>query len=345
MAMFRRKECVKVMSRSFAGYFPSPAFDCYWQFAFERQEVYFARIAGLPYPWTDDPIIRNYRFTNVFRISDRVSQYLLTDVVYDCCNRDPDDTCFRILLFKLFNKIETWEYLREELGDICWNTFSVDLYDSLLIKRQRSGAPIYSSAYIMPAANGARGKWSKHRSHLLLIERMMKDQLASRIAAAQSLKQVYEALNRYKGLGPFLSYQYAIDINYSNLCDFDENDFVVPGPGAMSGIKKCFPGADRAAFSDIIMSVVQRQREEFENRGLRFRNLYGRDLHAIDCQNLFCEIDKYTRLIMPELEGVGNRFRIKRRYQMSARGAGISEPFLPPKWGMRGASDSAASFF
>lgn len=37
-----------------------------------------------------------------------------------------------------------------------------------------------------------------------------------------------------------LAYQYATDINYNEIVDFDEDEFVAAGPGAIDGVKKCF---------------------------------------------------------------------------------------------------------
>ena len=42
----------------------------------ERQRIYLKRQAGEPWPWTDDPILRDYRIENVFREQDRVTVWL-----------------------------------------------------------------------------------------------------------------------------------------------------------------------------------------------------------------------------------------------------------------------------
>src|SRR5829696_7644509 len=59
---------------------PTPVFETYWRFAAERQAVYLARLRRAPLPWTDDEVLQAHRFTNVFRASDRVSQYLIAVV-------------------------------------------------------------------------------------------------------------------------------------------------------------------------------------------------------------------------------------------------------------------------
>ena len=42
--------------------------------------------------------------------------------------------------------------------------------------------------------------------------------------------------------GNFLGYQFVTDLNYSEICSFSEMEFVIPGPGALDGIHKCFTG-------------------------------------------------------------------------------------------------------
>jgi hypothetical protein len=64
----------------------TPVFDTYWRFACKRQEAFMRRVAGAPPPWSDDPVISAHRFTNAYRASDRVSQYLIRHVLY---NGDP----------------------------------------------------------------------------------------------------------------------------------------------------------------------------------------------------------------------------------------------------------------
>ena len=89
---------------------PTPVYDTYWRFAAERQEIFFRRAEQQPPPWTNDTILGSYKFTNAYRASDRTSQYLIQHVIYrDDLPDDPAEVFFRIVLFKLFNRIDTWE--------------------------------------------------------------------------------------------------------------------------------------------------------------------------------------------------------------------------------------------
>src|ERR1039458_271072 len=61
----------------------TPVFDTYWHFAAERQNIFFRRALGCLPPWSSDPIFLRFRFTNVYRVADRVSQFLVRHVQAD----------------------------------------------------------------------------------------------------------------------------------------------------------------------------------------------------------------------------------------------------------------------
>ncbi len=56
---------------------------------------------------TSDSVMQQHRFCNVFRVFDRVTQYLIHNVIENG-DQDPRETMFRIILFRFFNRVETW---------------------------------------------------------------------------------------------------------------------------------------------------------------------------------------------------------------------------------------------
>jgi hypothetical protein len=130
-------------------------------------------------------------------------------------------------------------------------------------------------------------------------------------------------------MGDFLAYQFATDLNYSELVDFSEMEFVVPGPGARDGIRKCFVDTSGLGEGDVIRLMAERAHHEFERLDEAFQTLWGRELQLIDCQNLFCEVGKYARVVHPSIVGQSGRSRIKQNFLPS------SDPlpqWYPPKW-------------
>ena len=67
--------------------------------------------------------------------------------------------------------------------------------------------------------------------------------------------------------------------------------------------------------------------------GLGFPGLNGRRLQLIDCQNLFCEVDKYARLAHPEIAGYSGRTRIKQRFTPVDE---MLTSWFPLKWHVNG---------
>lgn len=171
----------------------SECFDIYWRFAAERQRIFHRRAAGQPPPWTSDPILSRHKFTNVYRAADRVSQYLISDVIYTGL-QDADELVFRILLFKVFNRIETWRLLTDRLGaPPTWKNYDFRAYDKVLREAMEQGERIYSAAYIVP--NPLFGETRKHGNHLRLIESALTGGLPEAVAGADDLRTIYHALS------------------------------------------------------------------------------------------------------------------------------------------------------
>ncbi|NOS87393.1 MAG: hypothetical protein HOP34_02420 [Methylococcaceae bacterium] len=307
---------------------PTEIYDLYWYFAAERQRIFYKRLSGQQCDFTEDPILKTYRFTNAYRASDRVSQFLIRHVIYSG-DQSPQEIFFRTILFRFFNRISTWISLSSALNNVVsYANYNFRLYDEILTSIINGKNKLYSAAYIMPSGVREFGFSKKHQNNLKLLEMMIKNHVPERIAEMRNLKDVFTLLKSYPTLGDFLAYQYTIDLAYSNLECGLESDFVVAGPGALRGITKCFTDIGNLSPIDVIHYVTEHQQHEFTIRNIDFPDLYGRPLQLIDCQNLFCEIDKYARAYCPEL-AVGGRTRIKQKFVLNSKKL---ELFYPPKW-------------
>ncbi len=304
-------------------------YDLYWYFAAERQNIFIKKKNGLPPPWTDDPILQEYKFCNSYRVNDRVSQYLLRNVIYpkNANNYTDADIIFRILLFKLFNKESTWELLEKSIGDISLKTFNQDIYSKVLENAISNGIKIYNDAYIS-CATKAFGYDRKHDNHIALLNKIFNDDKAHiSILNAKSMEEAFNVLKSYPLIGNFMAYQLVTDINYSACVNWSEDEFTVAGPGSHRGIKKCFISKGKLSDEDIIRYMYEHQDEEFKRLNLDFIKIGNRPLQLIDCQNIFCELDKYCRQAKPDLKS--NRTKIKKHYLPKKDKI---EYMYPPKW-------------
>ena len=180
---------------------------------------------------------------------------------------------FRILLFKTFNRIETWRGLEQHVGRVGWGDYRFEDYRAALDAVAARG-PIYSPAYVIPPPK--LGEESKRSNHLRLLERVMGDGLAAITAGATELRPIYERLSSYPSIGPFLAFQFTIDLNYSSLTGAGEDSFVVAGPGARDGIRKCFGRAADGIEAEVIRYMTDSQEQHFDRLGLVFGGLFGR---------------------------------------------------------------------
>lgn len=302
-------------------------YDLYWYFAFERQNIFLKKKGGLLPPWTDDPILRSYKFCNSYRVNDRISQYLLKHVIYNGVKYSDEDIIFRIILFKIFNEESTWELLENSIGNISLDSFDVKQYSKVLSQALENGQKIYNDAYIS-CATKAFGYDRKHDNHLALLNKIFKtDKSHLDIIKAPTMKNAFNILRSYPLIGNFMAYQLVTDINYSDVVDWSEHGFTVAGPGSERGIKKCFISKGSMSNEDIIQYMYEHQDEEFKRLNLNFKRIGSRPLQFIDCQNIFCELDKYCREAVPELKS--NRNKIKKKYVSKQDKI---EYMYPPKW-------------
>lgn len=307
---------------------PSTVFDTYWRFAAARQAIYLARLSGDPGPWTWDAILAEHRFTNCYRASDRVSQFLIREVAYSG-SQDPNELVFRVLLFKMFNRVGTYRMLEQHLGTPTAATFDVAAYDEVLSRAFAQGQRLYSAAYVIPPPR--LGAERKHTNHLRLLRHLLDQGVPDAVIGSRTMSDAFAALRQLPAMGDFLAYQFLIDVNYTTAVSFSEMDFVVPGPGAKDGIRKCFGSAGDGIEAEIIAYMAESQEHHFQRLGLDFPGLFGRPLQLIDCQNLFCEVDKYARVAHPDVRGVSGRTRIKQRFQPAPAPV---HAWFPPKWGI-----------
>src|SRR5215211_4865055 len=127
-------------------------------------------------------------------------------------DQDPREVFFRTILFKIFNRIETWEMLEDEFGTVSHADYSLEKYDAFLTRVIESGRRLFSAAYIMPSGGKRVGSSRKHSLYLKLLRWMMEDAVPERLSEARSMREAFGLLRGYPMIGDFLAYQYVTDL-------------------------------------------------------------------------------------------------------------------------------------
>lgn len=152
-----------------------------------------------------------------------------------------EEVVFRILLFKLFNSIPAWEVLTAKFGMPTWQGFNEQAYAQTLGNAKAAGVNIWNIAYMQnDQKNYAHVSPEKHPRYLRLLKDMMSTNVTGKLQAAQTYRGAFNVLRSYSLHKGFIGMQHLTDINYSEVINFDEDDFIVPGPGPGTVFRNAF---------------------------------------------------------------------------------------------------------
>lgn len=311
-----------------------PLSDGFWHFAYWRHRKFMTRFQGKED--VPDPTLDTYSFTNAYRVNDRTTQYLLQNVqhVHQGDWMTVETLVFRTLLFKLFNRISTWEFLAPTF-DLHPNTYDWRQY---AVCMRAMKAPPFSAAYMVPFWTTPSGYQiekkvaMKVERALQMLDYFIKTSLPSQLLLVNAVRG-YEILTQQPNIGPFLAYQFVTDLGYLRRFEWDECELVIPGPQAKEGIQQAY-NTDRYEYT--LRKVQGEQEEEFEKRDIPIVSLFGRPLQLIDIQNLFCEYAKYLRLSgrVKENKVYFPGTDRKKRYRLYKPNPVPLQYIYPPQWGL-----------
>lgn len=279
--------------------------DLYMHFVRERHGVYLARQAGLPQPWTEDPVLASRKFTNVFRVLDPGSQF-----VFELDTDDPRDQIARLFLYRITNLPATWDAIHAGLGryPTVEDILEMDRLVSIIKAYRDVGNRVFSGAYIIIPEPGTAN--DKVEGAVRATRTFVTDMLPL-FLESETQEQRFQALRSAPGMGKFLSMQVLTDWGY--LQDVNrENEFIVAGPGARRGAAHL---SDLPA-EKVISNLIRLWAVEGDVRVGHYTP------SMMDVQNTLCEFSKYHRF------AVGGKTYRKIPYSPAHPGE-QPEPLLP----------------
>lgn len=260
-----------------------PPFDRLLYWIRERESIRRKRALGLPPPWTDDPILRTYRFCNVRRMDDRVSQWLYWNWYRP--HKDHPNTLLAAFLARHFNHPDTLEAIGYP------TTWDPKRVLSVLQERKAGGLKVFHVAYIVSAGSGQGG--CKIRS---LIRNVITPILGSPPNVdVRSIQATHAALIPCYGLGSFMAGQIVADLRWALTGTWkDRHDWAPLGPGSLRGLKRLYAGSVDANLGGQATEFLDQSRNEMR---ASLPNDLTKRLEAMDYQNCLCEWDKYERTL------------------------------------------------
>lgn len=211
----------------------------FYDYLKERETVRLRKAAGLPFPWTADPILQEYKFTNVFRKHDRTTQKL-NELYYSKIGQVSSK---KLVLFNcaLFRYFGTWEFA-EALG---WQeTFDPHKIISLAATRLKNKQRVFTGAYII-TNQGIKAPKEEVVVNIFLHELWQHaDEICEIAEQSNSWHETHEALQIVQGFGGsgFMAKETLLDTMHCNFwrdgLPDDYWDWTPIGPGARRGINR-----------------------------------------------------------------------------------------------------------
>lgn len=287
-----------------------------YDFMRKRHDIYLARkqMPSRPETWTKDPILRTYKFTNVYRELDRVTVWVRKHIREPyaehpylwfmlCIARQINHTD---TLLELKNSQYTWPYN----GQWDWRRSM-----QLLRKRARHGQQVYTGAYILNANGKGHPKLTEKEvaafdKPLMTCKLVLGDVWDDRELVAEeltpardwqpSMRKTVELLCNYHGWGGFLAYEVACDLRYTRYLQNapDITTWAHAGPGAKRGLARLLGyGIDKRAYgmkSDVSLGHMRDLLDKIDDKwptGPDWPKLEMREI-----EHSLCEFDKYERV-------------------------------------------------
>jgi hypothetical protein len=244
----------------------------------QREAIRGLHDVGVPRPWTMDPILAKYRFCNVRREDDRVTQWLKNNW------RDPYHGHPNLTVAMVLARMINWPPTLEAIG------FPEVWRPKTIVERLEDlaayGEKVWTGAYVVTTCGQRIGKAQ------YVVETVCSAVVHGRVRPVRgdSLKAFWSRLRAIPGLGAgFLAGQVVADLKNTDCPLADAMDWwawACPGPGSLRGLSR-YHGhtVSRGMFDEKLAAVAH----DCERRILPLH------LHAQDWQNVMCEMDKYWR--------------------------------------------------
>lgn len=292
----------------------------FFEFAHKRHTMYLRRQAEEPWPWSDDPVLNKYRFTNVYRELDATTVWFRKWV------RDPlrsrPEVLLATILFRWINRTITGEAIFRQVmddGRTPWQDLleasegsEEDIQQAFArmhdaIKTMLGRGPYMTGAYVIKSPDG----YDKLTGVLKNVEWFMSARCGFRdemlgwremadtlLAGPVTLRNMWEWVREHKFMGDFMAYEVVTDLRHTDmLCDApDIMTWANPGPGAMRGLNRLhgrYMKAARTHRAEYIMEM--RELLDMSRDGAWPNDDDYPPLEMRDIEHTLCEFDKYER--------------------------------------------------
>ena len=250
----------------------------------ERHLIYRRRLAGEPWPWTKDEILKTYKFTNVFRELDRVTQEWHKRRKLGA---PLPELYFNTILFRFFN----WPESYDAIGGWC-KEWDEKRSARILRQRKKEGHKVVTGAYMITNM-GRRG--AKTDMMCKALTQIWKDRHEDlKVIKGGTIEDAVWYMAQYPMVGRFVAYEFATDMRYTRILGDapDIDTWANAGPGCKRGLNRLHNRPIRTKPHNDQCVEEMRKLHAIQEKHLPkdFPHLEMRDI-----EHSLCEFDKYCR--------------------------------------------------
>lgn len=242
-------------------------FDTFFAIMKERQRIWVRRVLqGKPAPWTKNPILRDYKYTNVYRELDRASQFMIKHILTQ--DMSLEQKLFKLMVFRFYNQPDSFRQNGGLIDLPDYDSWSIKinstgetagarkLWTQTVAERKRTGNP-WHTAYMMNMAFAPKLEkpWDKPGlykdwAYVNIVFNKIHEIIPGLVTVldqATKPEHIIEYLETIPATSTFQSHEFYIDFTYfprytdEAIMRFDANDFTNVGPGASLGLRLIFP--------------------------------------------------------------------------------------------------------
>jgi hypothetical protein len=264
------------------------------RFIKEREAIRIKKERGDPKPWTQDPILQQYRFTNVRREDDKVTKWIVEHW------RKPHENDEHVWFAMCVARYINWPPTLKALGyPVPWKRVKV----LRVMEAIRSGAykidagqsrQLFGGAYFL---NSIGPKIQSVVNDRLTVLWNNRDYICKMLEQARTLVDVYAVFKAQYGFGSFMAAQVVADLKYTPrfLNASDWWSWAAPGPGSKRGLNRLCGRTVNAPWKETEWRAALYELQTKLNAKLD-SPLHAQDVQGIAC----CEWDKMERVRLGE---------------------------------------------
>lgn len=279
-------------------------------FLIDRYKIHYRKdVKGKPAPWTKNPILQEFKFTNVRREHDRQTKYLIDNITNNS-DLTLEDKVVNTFLFRAWNNWAT-------LADFDFPYHAQELYQPDLkmriktkfgmLNRKQPNRLWYNNAYNQ---GGTKCAWKFADADIRAVpykfgnDKALGDDkypdyepdiplrpfhigvwlgrghIVDKLLHAKDQLEAFEIIKSVRGFADFLAYQVFVDLTYIPEFPFSENEFTVAGPGCKKGLDYIFEDRDGLSYEECLFWMRDHINNIFEGGYNLFNNDYLDDIEA-----------------------------------------------------------------